>query len=119
MPSWTAGASVFAERAPRWRHGGATRCARWRAPVVAVERACRRVGAAARALLASVADDHSEERDMSKTTTTHTAYLVAPLFFAAMLVSGCGGADDTGFDDEIDDTEESADTDESVGEAQS
>ena len=55
---------------------------------------------------------------MSNSKMTHITSIVA-LLFATMFVSGCGGADDTGLDEEIADIDESADTDEGIGEAES
>lgn len=56
---------------------------------------------------------------MSKPMTTYITSIVAPLFIAAMLVSGCGGVDDGGVDDETAETDESAETEVSIDEAKS
>ena len=53
---------------------------------------------------------------MSNQTTKRFISIVAPLFFAAMLLGGCGGADESGYDDEL--VDDSVETDQPVGEAE-
>jgi hypothetical protein len=54
---------------------------------------------------------------MSQRKTKQITSIFACLFFGAMLLSGCGGADDSGRDDESAGADESAGVDEAVGEA--
>src|SRR5262249_24776456 len=58
---------------------------------------------------------HATRRtDMKQLKVTHLTSLFAGIFFAAILVTGCGGADDSGRDDESAAADQSAAADESV-----